>query len=200
MTNKNRGRWTEAEDKRLANLWGKGMNHKEIASVMGRTQASVNMRLSKLRKKDESIERRGKSKGYPAGRKQNRKKMPETLPTGKDANTKARAYLLDPSKRPEPEQPASYNRPSMYDNLIKRIESENDSLRARINERQHALANCEEANHLLRGEIGKCNQELHILRAEVQRLKEHEVEVKQLRQLVHSYHSMWKVLIDEREQ
>ena len=198
MTNKNRGRWTEAEDKRLKKLWGNGLNHKRIASVMGRTQASVNMRLSKLRKKDESIERRGKSTGYPAGRKQNRKKIPETLPTGEDANTRAKAYLPDPSKRPE--QPAPYNRPSMYDNLIKRIESENDSLRARINERQHALANCEEANHLLRSEIASCNQQLHALRAEIQRLKKVEVEVKQLRQLVHSYHSMWKVLTDEREQ
>ena len=83
MTNKNRGQWTEKDDARLLEEWAKGTTTKNIAVLLGRTQASVYTRLSKMRKNGVDVERRGESTGpVTPSRKGGPKNV---LPTGEDA-------------------------------------------------------------------------------------------------------------------
>ena len=96
MTNKNRGQWTTKDDERLREEWAKGTSTKNIATLLGRTQASVYTRLSTLRKRGVDVERRGESTG-PI--KPSRKGGPKnSLPTGEDAEPK--------SKKPAKKKPA----------------------------------------------------------------------------------------------
>lgn len=89
MTNKNRGNWTEKDDERLREEWAKGTTTKNIAVLLGRTQASVYTRLSNLRKSGVEVERRGESTG-PI--KPSRKTGPKnSLPTGEDVESKMKA-------------------------------------------------------------------------------------------------------------
>ena len=88
MTNKNRGQWTEKDDARLLEEWTKGTTTKNIAVLLGRTQASVYTRLSKMRKSGVDVERRGESTGpVTPSRKGGPKNV---LPTGEDVDTKTK--------------------------------------------------------------------------------------------------------------
>lgn len=64
MKNKNK-KWTESEIEALIKMRRVGKKNKEIAKRLGRTAASISMRIAKLRQKGIDIERRSESKGAP---------------------------------------------------------------------------------------------------------------------------------------
>jgi regulator of replication initiation timing len=82
--NKNRGKWTKNDDKKLMDLFKQGLKVKQIARVLGRTYAATNTRLSQLRKNGALDEKRGASNGpnQPATGERGPK---EVLPTGEEA-------------------------------------------------------------------------------------------------------------------
>ena len=64
MNNKNK-RWTEDEIESVIKMRRAGKKNKEIAEKLQRTDASISMRIAKLRQKGIDIERRSPSKGAP---------------------------------------------------------------------------------------------------------------------------------------
>ena len=92
--NKNRGKWTKKDDKKLAKAWAEGHSTKTIAQLLGRSQASVSTRLTTLRKRGvEGVERRGESPGAPAGARYTGSKT--VAPTGEDAESWSKKRLAD---------------------------------------------------------------------------------------------------------
>lgn len=92
--NKNRGKWTKKDDKKLAKAWTEGHSTKTIAQLLGRSQASVSTRLTTLRKRGvEGVERRGESPGAPAGPRPTGSKT--VAPTGEDAESWSSKRLAD---------------------------------------------------------------------------------------------------------
>ena len=92
--NKNRGKWTKKDDKKLAKAWAEGHSTKTIAQLLGRSQASVSTRLTTLRKRGvEGVERRGESPGAPAGARRTGSKT--VAPTGEDAESWSSKRLAD---------------------------------------------------------------------------------------------------------
>ena len=93
--NKNRGKWTKKDDKKLAKAWAEGLSTKNIAQLLGRTQSAVSTRLTTLRKRGvKGVERRGESPGAPVGR--GRPTGPKTVaPTGEDAESWSKKRLAD---------------------------------------------------------------------------------------------------------
>jgi len=153
MTNKNRGQWTTKDDERLREEWAKGTSTKNIATLLGRTQASVYTRLSTLRKSGVDVERRGESTG-PV--KPSRKGGPKNvLPTGEDAEPK--------SKKPAKKKPAKKKvelTQFMVDKtseefaelqvVIKALRSDNNSLRQRLSQQAEAEGATKSASQLKR--------------------------------------------------
>ena len=66
MNNKNK-RWTEDEIESVIKMRRAGKKNKEIAEKLQRTDASISMRIAKLRQKGVDIERRTDSTGAPLG-------------------------------------------------------------------------------------------------------------------------------------
>lgn len=66
MKNKNK-KWTEDETESVIKMRRAGKKNREIAEKLGRSTASVSMRIAKLRQKGVDIERRTDSTGAPLG-------------------------------------------------------------------------------------------------------------------------------------
>ncbi len=168
MTNKNRGQWATKDDERLREEWAKGTSTKNIATLLGRTQASVYTRLSTLRKSGVDVERRGESTG-PV--KPSRKGGPKNvLPTGEDVEPKSKKPA---KKKVELTQFMVEKANEEFNELkttIKTLQSDNASLRQRLAQLQRTEAGdthrLERENAVLRAALIASNNVIAVYMAQ----------------------------------